>query len=323
LCWISITSADTALDRRAAYDEAGRQTLRVTSQLSNGSLAAGFCDATNTIDGVSAAGSVQPLGQVRLSTGQMVTAQAVTPGFIDVVSPSVRANTAPVLVGATLSEALGLQTGSYVQVIDGGPPALRTRPAAALPLAAGPRTGTIDDSLLIVRGPIGDAQECWVEPDHSHRRSIIAAIAAMAPRSQPVAILPLNEALERDSSPERQLRELAAGPLAVLSGLLIALASGLWWYARRQELSLYRAFGLSIGSTTRLLIAEWILLVGAPAVAGAAWGAWATWSRRPEALALTIGFSNLAIALAISALSIGLCRAAQARANLSLVLRGA
>lgn len=319
LCWASTTAADAALDAARTLDHEGRQLLVVSRETGDAGVPAAYCEALRRLPGVVASGGADTASTVRLTTGQDVPIQIVTPGFLAVLDEPITAGPA-LRLGGTLADDLGANDGpSRIVIADGAEP----ETVVVAPLPIGPRTGSIDDSLVAVAPPLGTVDTCIVEPEVEARAGLVASIASLSPPTVPVIVLAFREDLERDRSPERDLARVSGGPLTLVVAALLALTLMAWWYARRQELTLYRTFGLAGRHLRALLMFEWILVVFLPAVAGAAWATWFADRREPLTIAVGSGLANVAVALLASAASIGIVAALVQRVGVVRSLKGA
>jgi hypothetical protein len=309
---VSIGRADRALDRADQLAASGRFVDRVSPQAVDGGLPASYCDSLGALDGVVAAGGFRVVGPTELVAGDS-TVQAVTPGLVRLVAPTTRLYAGFAYAGALVAERNGLRDGAWTTV------ALthRTVPVGVLP--RGPRTDAVDDSLLLVTAPVGTVDQCWVELRQAARGSVEQAIPGLAPDGVKVLVNPLRDGqVER---PESALRAVPGDPLAFVGGIAAGLALLMSWYARRQEWTLYRVFGLRPARLLVLLALEWVLLAGLPLLAGAAWAVVAHHDAHRRAL--MVGWANTAVVLLLALPVIGIWSAVVARCRPSEVLKGA
>ena len=319
LSWVSITAADHAIDAAARLDDDGRQLLIVNARSASDPVDAGYCARLAGLEGVRTSGGTLVEGNVRLASGQDVPLVRVTSGLSKVVAPTLR-RPSPVLLGGTLAGEVGIPSaGARVGVV-GDDDVVDV--ATAVPLPVTGRSESFDDGLLVVDASLEQVDTCYVEPSPRERDAVIAAIGSLAPPDRPVVVVPFRDDLERDRSPERDLARAAGGPLSAVIAVVLGLVPAAWWYARRQELVLYRTFGLAIGQLRLLLAYEWLATVGVAVVAGTAWATWATGSQDPARLAVTTGLLDAGAALAASAAVVGVVAKAAARLAVDRSLKG-
>lgn len=263
----SRSAADAARLGRA-LDLAGRQVLVLNSPVGE-TLSAVTCERLRALPQAKAAFALSPdPGLADLGAAGRVTVLRASPGLADYFGVATGPGRA-VYAGPGLAERAGLVTGAQVSmVLDGAP----SEPVPVTVVERSPRTGLIDDAIVVVDATAFGAEQCFVEAVPGSRAPLVVAIPAFLPYGSALRSEPLDAVLEADGRPERHLADLAGG-FRVWSGALLLLALPLaLWFARRAEWALYSSFGVARSRVVLIAAIEWWLIVGLPGLLAGMWG---------------------------------------------------
>lgn len=318
--WSSADVAQRSMVEAGELDEAGRQVLRLVPD--EGLLPAAACEALRANDAIAAAYGVGQVTQARLASGALVTVQDATDGVWDYLSLVQPGSTDLwVISGASVSEREGLVDAGWLAFGDGGPPSTAGQLVQTTVLDAGPRTGNLDDSIVVTLSTTGLAAECRVEPVDGARDELVAGLAASVGGAATVRTLPLREDLEAVDEPERLLRAVPGNLATLGAGGIVGLLVLAWWFVRRAEWALYRTFGVGTAGVAAVALAEWVAVCGLPLVVGGLWGIALTEPGSVD-LAYELAGLNLAIAGLVALAAVGLWCAYSRVASSALALRG-
>lgn len=320
LSWSTATTADRSARQIADLDDGGRQVLRIVPSAAR--LPAAFCDRLRALPSVSAAYGIGSLGRARLSTRSAVTTLAATAGVYDYFGVAVSAKRgATVLAGATVTERNGFVDGGWTRFDSTGPSRSGSHHVTTRTLEQTPRTGDVDDVIIVDLALSASAVECRVEPVDGAREALAASLAALAPRDSAVRVVSLRPDIELADEPDRRLASLPGNLATLAVGGSMSLALAAWWFVRRAEWALYRAFGMTSLGLGALALVEWLLVCGLPMAAGGAWGLAATPAGSVDT-AYMLAASNLAVAIAITLTTVGAWSMYLRVFSPSLALRG-
>lgn len=316
----TVHSAEADVTQIETLQLEGRHVLRVVPQA--GRIDSAFCDGLQANSAVLSSYAVLEVRQVGLTIGQAVTTQLVTAGFLryfDVASHAVPGSMPRAIVGSTLAGRLGIVDGGWIAFNTDAPLGLAGQVVTTQVLPQTLRSTSVDDSVVIVHAPTMGATECIVEPQPAARTDLAASIDALA--SVAVDVLPLDPDIAAQTEPDRRLAALPAD-IVTLGGSGVAILALLaWWFLRRAEWALYRAFGMRSGALVGIAVAEWTGVIAIPMLIGGAWGIAFTRTGTAE-LAYHLGIDNLAVALVISSAAVGVWSAYSVSSSVNLALRG-
>ena len=270
---VTSTATDTSgITRRFAQQARAGRFVLVVEATDPAGFEAARCDAFGAVPGVEAAGATLPPPPAVRSANRPTYPYdqiRVTPGMLGVLYPGVplgRAASRPgVLVGPAAARDLGLVEGGI----------LRSRAGRDVPIAGvlphSPRRPEVDAKIVSIAAPTVKVRECDVatEPDRVEAVQL-AALGWFDAGERPVISPFLDRSLGR--TPERELDDRASawGWVAALALLAVLHLSS--WFARRQELALYRLLGLSPGRLLLLLATEAAASILLPVVVGGSVG---------------------------------------------------
>lgn len=312
----SLGSAQRALDEADELTVRGRYLLRYAPVV-GGDVPMAFCDQLATVSGVQAAGGIGLRDRVALGNGVRVPVQEVTAGMVHLLGVHHAVDPGTVLAGSLAAERGGLRDGTWVTLPASGGRAATTAPVLVVPPSA--RTARLDDSVLVVVGPLGRADECWAEVDPTRKTALGTVLPGLDADDATGVAVDFNPALA-ELDPEADLQAVPRSPLVPVAGGAAGLLTGMWWYARRQEWVLYRVFGLGVVRRSVIATVEWALVTGVPIGVGAAWAVVAAGDA--DRRAVVLGWSAAGVAAAWSFLVVGLWGAISSRPRPSTVLKG-
>ena len=267
----------SAMNSRAIIHEwmkqenAGRSTYVVTAVSTP--LSASLCDAAGGIEGVRGAGAIlqRYLAKTSLGSTSKVEIVRVTPGYVLAAWDQVAPVTWSVVAPIDLARQLGLTEGSTfvttTSSVKGSVPAHVTVDWAPSQRS---RVDGINDSIIEAAPAIGTASECLVTARPSQRDSVRLALAGWFGKGYRVAPFLQPSALVAD--PDVAFSERPSQWIALAGPFFVVGARAVFLFARRADLALYKAMGMSIRELTRMIWTEFFLTVLIPFQAGASIG---------------------------------------------------
>jgi hypothetical protein len=235
------------------------------------SLPAGTCASLEGQPWVIAAGGVQTVDQVRLTTAPVVIFQRAqaTSGAVAVWTGKRVATDRVVdsyLLASLVARETGLRPGLWLHVIGG------SSASVGLVVEVEERYPVAGRWIIEVIPPHGTATQCWIEVRPS-ASAVAPALFETWFADADVEVRPLRRDDEFTRDPAAELAGRPHRSASLAAGVLVSLA---WWVAgwfRRSEYGLYLALGLS--RTRVLLLAQFeVLVVGwLGFVSGVLWGA--------------------------------------------------
>lgn len=310
--YVAFTASSVSASQLEALEKdlSGRYVLKLTD--SQGPIEAQVCERLRNFGGVVTAFAISDEHRpYSLGNKVRVPLAEVSPGFIDYVAADSQLGAAAassMLVGADIAERAGLVTGARIVLNDeysssqGAGFSSGQHNVSVVDRTA--RTGLSDDLVAMVNSANFLARECIIEVRPYAIDDVSIGAGALVPGAT-AAVSAFDPVLEGDSSPERAIKVLIGGPVVWMAAVLLLLMPLALWYVRRAEWALFFAFGVNMRWQAMAVAGEWILLIGIPALVGAAWAlillpATVTW------LGYLIALLNLAAILLLAVLSVPL-----------------
>jgi len=297
----------SAMNSRAIIHEwmkqenAGRSTYVVTAVSTP--MSASLCDAAGGIDGVSGAGAIlqRYLAKTSLGTTSNVEIVRVTPGYALAAWGEVAPATWSVVAPVDLAHELGLTKGStFLATTSSAKGSVAARITVDWVPSQRSRVAGINDSILEVAPAIGTASECLVTARPSQRDSVRQALVGWFGKGYRVAPFLQPSALVAD--PDVAFSERPSQWIALAGPFFVVGARAVFLFARRADLALYRAMGMSIRELTRMILTEFFLTVLVPFQVGASIGLLAAIGLQTEGLmALANDYLRALAVLAVGA----------------------
>ena len=242
-----------------------------------GGFSAADCDALTAVPGVVAAGSV--LGSpTSLRAANRPTRSyehlRVTPGLLPLLYPDARLDAAAarpgVLVGPTVARELGLVRGATMPLVQSPLDAPTDRRAVlrvADVLPHSPRQSEDDAKVLEVAAPQGSIHDCLVEAHPDRVEAVqVAALGWFDTPKRPVVVPFLERPLGR--TPEHDLPDRASRFGWLAAAALLAALHLTGWFARRQDVALYRLLGMPRRRLALLVAADVAITAFVPVLVG-------------------------------------------------------
>jgi hypothetical protein len=249
---------------QSALEDAGRYGYTVQNRDGAG-VPAARCDQLTAVDGVEAAGGVMSSERVVLEQdrSQGLTAVEATPGYLNVVWPTVQGTDA--VAGAGTAEHFGLVPGARITL--DRPRAGRLNVAVGEVAPASTREPARDNAVIVPATAQGLVPNCYVIAAPGAYDSVGALLTGHFSPTQVVVgpftaqvrqVVDPDERLDRRSS--RTLPLAAAGALVVLHGIVALMVRG--------EAAIYRLSGITWAGSATMCLVRWVAMVLLPAAMG-------------------------------------------------------
>ncbi len=268
---LSAMNSRAIIHERTKQEDAGRSTYVVTAV--SAPLSAALCDAAGGIDGVRGAGAIlqRYLAKTSLGTTSNVEILRVTPGYVPAAWGEVAPATWSVVAPVDLARELGLTRGStFTTATSSEKGTVASRVTVDWSPTKRSRVAGINDSIIEAAPPTGAASECLVTARPNQRDSVRQALAGWFGKGYRVAPFLQPSALVAD--PDVAFSERPSQWIAVVGPFFVVGARVVFLFARRADLALYRAMGMSTRELARMILTEFLLTVLIPFQVGASIG---------------------------------------------------
>ena len=311
-----LSFAANAINHQKDLAEAGESVLVATDD----SISLDHCEALERNPSVVVVGAAARSEPVRLRSApnRVVSSEAVTRQFLDLIAPGVPMDAASAVVGAELATELGLVPNSTRTLTSG-----RTLHIDEVVLSK--RSQSTNGRMLFLDPGLEEIQQCWVEFTNPSAAEIAAQTlggGVWFEQSTIIRRLIRPDEFSRDLESEFLVRP--APRLAVILGATLGLIFALALWLRRTLVGLYRAMGMSPAEVVLYAATEYWL---AASIGGTAGLAIAVSLARldPNAVVTrqTVLFAADAplLALALGGIAVPLAALAIARSSLSQLLK--
>jgi hypothetical protein len=262
----TVANVDDIVQAHETQELRGLSTLSITG-VNGEAVSAGECDATNTLDAVSAAGSVLRVEQIHpANTDTPVSVRYTTPGYIAVAYPGTKRDVESIAGGDLVAEIGAVSGGTISDATRGAQTVGITIEVAATSRS---RIEGINRDLVVAVAPLGATSECLVEVSDGLTNEVAAAMPAFF--STPISVRPFLPADRVDRDPARELDTRWSQVVWVGGGVGVALFAAFAWWSRRHETALYRLLGFTKRSIAILVGLETVLVSLVPAQLAIAW----------------------------------------------------
>lgn len=238
---ITLVNGDQIRQQWEAQVNAGRFIEVVRSESLDG-FPSSYCEDLARIDGVEAAGGITGRRTVHLAElpGLDREVVTVTPGMLRVAWPGAALPESGYLAGPGLAVDLGLVPGATLTQSESG---------VVFPIASTPaeksRVDGINGVLLDLQ-PAGTSRmrECLVSYAPGAQEEVQGLLDVATPELYPSLHEPFLQRNDLVQDPEQQLRERPSAWMPAIAAVLLIMLVGVLWWGARQDLAIYRSFGV-------------------------------------------------------------------------------